>query len=736
MPLKARLPDCPWVRPGLRARLMVSFLVVILPAFLLLVASDYWHYSHQRDASLAQGRVVAEAARALLQANLDQVAAAVRLPAAPADASPQLEAILHHQPGCLDAFLLDPRGQLLAIAPEGRPLVIDPAVLARVATAQGPIVSDLLQAPPDDRPAIQVLVPQRTADGLAGVLGMTVEAWAVGSPLARLALDTSYHITLCDGRGRSVFSTLEPNLPWEARDWSTYPHIQRALQGEVATVQSVVSHLDGQPYASIALPVPEAGWVVNVDQPAPDVLGYLGSRTLLGLLLFLGLAGLALLSAASLGNSFTAPLARLAQHARALGRGQLNERIAIGDGSEIGELSSALNSMAAQIEERDRRLRARTAELDAIITQSADGIAIHGPKGELQRLNPAGTRLLGRPPERLGLSLAEQASWFRMRSADGRPVEPHELPVAAALRGETRLAQELCVETESGEQRYLSISASPLSDSRGRIYGAVSIFRDTTQAHQAQREKDDFVSLVSHELKTPITAIKGYAQMLLRRAEEAGREERDLKGLRIINEEVDRMVDLINQLLDVSRLETHRLQLNLDLVDLVALSAEAVDRLQMTTNRHTLRLRAPQKPIWVEGDAMRLAQVLGNLIMNAIKYSPDGGPIEITAESQEDRGWVSVRDWGIGISSEDQAHVFQRFYRGTRKGLASLTGMGLGLYISREIIHRHHGDIVFHSQVGQGSTFLFWLPLAKTGEPSHQPQPDSPSQKQLENPTR
>jgi len=720
MRLKLRFPSRPQVQPGLRARLMLSFLVVVLPAFLLLVVSDYRHYSNRRDASLAQGRATAEAASALLQADLDQAAAAARLIFASADpgaeAGAQLQGFLAGRPQYLDAFLLDAHGELLAIAPPGRPLAVDPAVLEWANGSPGPVVSDLLQSPPDNQPAVQVLVPGGAPGGPAGVLGVTVDAAALGRQLERLAQDTPFSITLCDRRGWSICSTDHPDPPWEDRHWGAYDDVLRSLQEPATLAQNVSCYLDGRPYVGAALQVPGTGWVVSVYEPAPGLLTYLGSRTLAGLLLFLSLALLSLLVAAALGRWFTAPLARLAQHARALGRGQLNERIAMRAGDEFGDLASALNSMAGQMEERDRRLRARTAELEAIITQSADGIAIHGPEGELQRLNPAGIRILGRSPGRLGLSLAEQASWFHIHTPSGSGVDPNDLPVVAALRGETRLAQELCVETEEGQERYLAVSASPLSDTRGRIYGAVTIFRDMTQAHRAQQEKDDFISLVSHELKTPITSIKGYAQMLLRRAEEAGGDERDLKGLRIINDEVERMVDLINQLLDVSRLETQRLQLNRDLVDLVALTSDAVDRLQMTTTRHTLRLRAPQQPVWVDGDALRLAQVLGNLIMNAIKYSPAGGPVEITVESQEERGWVSVRDWGLGISPEDQPHIFQRFYRGTRKGFGSLTGMGLGLYISREIVQRHHGDIVFHSQVGQGTTFLFWLPLAKVGE--------------------
>ncbi len=724
MRLKVRLPNWPWARLGVRAKLILSFLAVLVPAFLLLVLSDYQHYAERRASSLAHGCALGEAAATLLRTQIDGIAGGARLifsspepDQQPADVARRLEEFVAAHPGCINAFLLDAGGQLVAAAPPGQNPVLDPGLVAQAASAPGPLLSDLFPCPPDSRPAVQVLVPGRSGDS-AGLVGLTLDAQAIGSQVDQLAQGTPFAITLCDRRGQGVYSTVDPNLPWDQRDWSVYAHIQEALGGQTATVERFVSHLDGQALSGAAVPVPEIGWVVSTQQPALDTLGYLRGQLPSQALPFVALAAFALLAAAVLQKGFTSPLTHLAEHARALGRGQLNERIEVHTGDQFEELAAALNSMAGQIEERDRRLRARSAELDAIITQSAEGIAIHGPEGELQRLNPAGARILGRPPGRLGLSLAEQVSWFRLLAASGGPIDPGDMPAAAALRGETRLSQELRVDAEDGQQRFVACSASPLSDARGRIYGAVSIFHDTTQAHEAEQEKDAFISLVSHELKTPITSIKGYAQMLLRRAEEASGNEKDLKGLRIINDEVDRMVDLINQLLDITRIETQRLQLNWNRIDLVAVTADAVDRLQMTTNRHTLRLRAPNEPVWVDGDAMRLAQVLGNLLINAIKYSPEGGPVEITVESQEGRGWVSVRDWGIGIASEDQAHIFQRFYRGGRRTAGTLSGMGLGLYISREIILRHQGDIVFHSQLGRGTTFLFWLPLAGAAEPA------------------
>ena len=706
-----QLPKWPWGRPGIRAKLILSFLAALLPALLMLAVMDHREHLQREKALAEECRVVAQAAAASALARIDEAVAGLSAAAVPsaAEAAAALEHLREQHPEYLDLFLLDTQGQVVAAAPAGRAPQVPPDGMAPIASVGAPVLSDLFFAAPGDVPALQVLVALSPGAGPAAA-GVTFDAQALSRLLAGDAGDGGHQVVLCDRQGWAAGGALAANTPWAARDWSRFAHVRLALQGQVATAPGIADPVDGCLYGGAAVPLDSTGWAVEARQAMLGPAGYLG-RLASSLLPLAGLVVLAVVLAVAVANWFTVPVERLAVYARGLGRGQLNERVAMNTGDEFEDLAAALNNMARQMEERDRRLRARTAELDAIITQSADGIAIHGPNGELQRLNPAGIRIMGRPTVRLGLSLAEQAAWFKIRNVAGEPVDPNDLPVAAALRGETRVAQELRIETETGQDRFVAFSASPLYDARGRIYGAVSTFRDMTSAHQAQQEKDSFISIVSHELKTPITSIKGYAQMLLRRAEEAGSDERDLKGLRIINDEVERMVDLINQLLDVQRLEMQRLQLNLDRVDLVALTLDTVDRLQMTTNRHTLRPRVPQGPVWVCGDAIRLAQVLGNLIMNAIKYSPAGGPVEVSLERQEGRAWVSVRDWGIGIAPEDQPHLFQRFWRGTRQENTSLTGMGLGLYISREIVRRHHGDIVFRSQPGQGSTFLFWLPL-------------------------
>jgi two-component system, OmpR family, phosphate regulon sensor histidine kinase PhoR len=712
---KLRLPTWPKVRLGLRAKVILGFLVVVFPAFLLLAVSGYRQYTEERKDTLldstAAGRLIGAYVQSRVNRSADLARALLLYPVPEGGAvsdDPRLEALLGSYSDCVALFLLDRDGRLLAVAPSNGAASLDGSALQRAASAQGLVVSGIHQHPGDGRPVVELYVSDPVSARLAGV---TVDVTALGREIADLAAG-EFGVTLCDHEGRVICSTLSGEVPWEKRDLSSDSMLRQVLQGSTLQLADPYVALDGRAYVGAAVPVPELGWAVYIHHNTPSVLGLLGSRLGSDLFMLVALTLLGLVAAVVIANRLVTPIVHLARYARGLGRGQLNERIEIRSGDEMEVLAGALNTTARQMEERDRRLRARTDALEALITQSADGIAIYGPQGELQRMNPAGMRILGRTPNKHNMTLAEQSEFFRYRSTSAAHVPLEEMPVAAALRGEVRVGQEVRIEMEGKQGRVLSITASPLSDARGHIYGAVSIFRDISRAYRDRQEKDQFVSVVSHELKTPITSIKGYAQMLLRRAEQSHADERDLKGLRIINEEVDRMVGLINQLLDVSRLDLHRLEMNIDRMDLTALARDSIDRLQMTTNRHTLRLRAPQEPIWVPGDRTRLAQVFGNLLMNAIHYSPDGGPIEVSLESQEGRAWASVRDWGVGIAPEDQSHIFQRFYRGTRKGLTALTGMGLGLFISREIVQRHRGDITFHSQPGQGTTFLFWLPLA------------------------
>ncbi|HEY3078822.1 MAG TPA: ATP-binding protein [Chloroflexota bacterium] len=251
---------------------------------------------------------------------------------------------------------------------------------------------------------------------------------------------------------------------------------------------------------------------------------------------------------------------------------------------------------------------------------------------------------------------------------------------------------------------------------------------ETSQRHveelrELDRLKSQFLSMASHELKTPLTSMSGFLQVALRRikrrldtgppmAEEWEREQRTvLDQLEVVSRQTGRLARLVNELLDVSRIETGRIEFAFGTVDVNELSNEILGRMQLTTSRHQLELLpAANGRALVSADRDHLEQVLSNLIGNAIKYSPDGGPVTVAVEPEDGEVRVSVRDRGIGIPDTELDKIFGLFYRSEERTSRDIGGMGLGLYIAKEIIGRHGGRIWAESKLGQGSIFCIALP--------------------------
>jgi signal transduction histidine kinase len=238
------------------------------------------------------------------------------------------------------------------------------------------------------------------------------------------------------------------------------------------------------------------------------------------------------------------------------------------------------------------------------------------------------------------------------------------------------------------------------------------------EVERSNQLKDEFISIASHELRTPLTAVRGYSEMLLRRIRTQPDREADLKALETIYTQVDRMNRLIGDLLDASRMTSGHLTLRPQRVDLVAMVRHVVEQQQPLTTQHLFQFSAdpPSIPALVDGG--RLEQVILNLLNNAVKYSPKGGPIEVsvTAEGTLDAGQVRIamRDHGIGVPPESLPHLFTRFYRADNARQARSTGLGIGLYVSRQIALAHGGDIRAGSPSGGGSIFTVELPWRTT----------------------
>jgi PAS domain S-box-containing protein len=250
-----------------------------------------------------------------------------------------------------------------------------------------------------------------------------------------------------------------------------------------------------------------------------------------------------------------------------------------------------------------------------------------------------------------------------------------------------------------------------------RAAAAVDNARLYRDAQAAVRARDQFLSIASHELKTPLTSLMGYVDLMQRRAARAGDQvERDQRAMRVVGEQAARLNKLVGALLDLSRIETGQLSIERGLVDLNAMARRLVEEAQPTTDRHTIRFSGADQPIMLLGDELRLEQVVQNLIQNAIKYSPSGGTVTVQVERQAANAYVRVSDQGIGIPAAALPQLFRRFYRASNADSQHISGMGIGLYVVKEIVELHGGAVEVASRESQGSTFTISLPLLDVDE--------------------
>jgi signal transduction histidine kinase len=246
---------------------------------------------------------------------------------------------------------------------------------------------------------------------------------------------------------------------------------------------------------------------------------------------------------------------------------------------------------------------------------------------------------------------------------------------------------------------------------RTRPARIVGVIYDITSRKILEQHKDEFIGIASHELKTPVTSIKAYGEILQEIFEAAG--DKESFGLvKKLNTQIDRLTDLIRTLLDITRITDGLFRLVPEQLDLDALVAERVEDLQYISDKHAI-VFTPGKTKPVTGDRERLILVMNNLITNAVKYSPDGGTVAIKTKNTKTGVNISVKDNGIGISEEQQQKIFNRFYRVDVTESQSFPGMGLGLYITAEIVRFHKGSITVISSPGEGAEFNVLIPFGE-----------------------
>lgn len=383
-------------------------------------------------------------------------------------------------------------------------------------------------------------------------------------------------------------------------------------------------------------------------------------------------------------------------------------------GNQIG--IAVANYQLYHASQRERR------QLAGVIAAIAEGVIIGDRSGDLVLSNQAAELILGCELEP-GTTMTDFARRLAMRTLDGRLLAPDETPLGRSLHGDLYQNYEVSVTSKDGRDLVIGCSGAPLVAENGELDGAVVVFRDMTAYKQHEALRDEFVAVAAHELRAPLAAIKGYTDLLVQReTQRPDATDRDRRGILMLSRQVEHLVRLVDNLLDVSRLDAGRLQLYLQPADLITLLEASIDRIRIGDNNHEFGFSGPQH-LQIVCDQLRLQQVFTNLLSNAARYSPAGTRInvEVWTESQPGNPTeqptaqyvvVAVRDQGVGMTPDVQAQVFDRYYRANTVTAAS--GLGLGVYISREIVLRHGGEIWLESEHGRGTTFYVRLPMQAT----------------------
>ena len=355
-------------------------------------------------------------------------------------------------------------------------------------------------------------------------------------------------------------------------------------------------------------------------------------------------------------------------------------------------------------------IRRSERRLHSVIDCMADAVILVDRDGNTTRANRAAVSLFGvsDPADLLG-PFRELARQFEFRTSDGVPIRADGHVVSRALVGETIHHSDLLARRRDGKELSVAASVAPVPDGGdGGTSLAVAVLRDVTEMKRLERMRDEFLSMAAHELKTPITTLKAYVQ-ILRRQPDSSTSNAELFGL--LNRQCNRMARLVQELLEVSRLEVGRLRLNRKTFDLSGLASETMRSLGGTIPDHHFVLDA-QGGALVNADPERIHQVFVNLLDNAVKYSRAGGEVVLRVRRDGEEVVATVADSGIGIAANKLGMLFERFSQAHAGTEHDRGGMGLGLYICREILSRHHGRIWVHSEVGRGSEFHFCLPAA------------------------
>lgn len=401
--------------------------------------------------------------------------------------------------------------------------------------------------------------------------------------------------------------------------------------------------------------------------------------------------------------SITGPIRDVTVKAAKMAGGDFDQVVEVKSNDEIGQLASMFNHLTARLKTSLQEISSEKQKLDTILTDMADGVVATDMGGHLIHINPRALEML---------SLTREESSHMSFDNLFRDIN-QRLTLKNIGGDENGWSGHEVLEMRNGSK--LRASYAPYRSEADVISGVVLLLQDITEHERLEKMRKEFVANVSHELKTPLTTIKSYAETML----EGGVEDpvMQVRFLQVIDDEADRMARLVRDLLQLSNLDYQQMKWDPKPVDLQGLMDKVVRNLEHSIHekKHTLVYDPPASALYTYGDEDAIEQVIINIISNAIKYTPEQGELRLYLEEEQSTVSLTVQDNGIGIPSQDMPRIFERFYRVDKARSREMGGTGLGLSIAQQIIEAHGGSIHLYSRESKGTRVVIRLPKVKEG---------------------
>ncbi len=406
-------------------------------------------------------------------------------------------------------------------------------------------------------------------------------------------------------------------------------------------------------------------------------------------------------------HAITKPIEEMQSQALNIADGDYSSQVKIYSNDELGQLGQAFNTLSVRIERSQEESESEQRRLDSVLSHMSDGVLATDRHGNVNVVNQMALSFLN--------TTEEEVSNKPIAAVLG--IDESSQDLIASQKGIV-----LTVNQGTRDEVILHASFSLIKRVTGFVSGSVCVLHDITEQQKNENSQKQFVSNVSHELRTPLTSLHAYIETL---NEGAWKDPQIApQFLQVTQEETERMIRMINELLSLSRMDRGVSKVDVEWVNFNDFVAHILDRFDMIVKndakegkkKYTIKRQLGSQALWVEIDTDKFAQVIDNIMNNAIKYSPDGGVITVKLQQDQEQIILSIADQGLGIPREDLSKIFDRFYRVDKARSREQGGTGLGLAIAKEIVEEHHGKIWANSSEGKGSTFYIALPYEPMSE--------------------